>query len=94
MQTFIHINCAKLPSEASAFANWAKRSFFTDAAVLARVGRAIPAVVATFPTEDTRSGSHSSVAVAVEVVLQVDTLGTVETRRGSTWVQVILTRCT
>ena len=87
MQTFIHVNCAKLSSEATTFANWPKRSFFADASVLARVGVAVAAVVAAFTRE--LGGT-----LAVEVILQVDTLGTVETWGRSTRVQVVLTRST
>ena len=84
MQTFIHVNCAKLSSEATTFANRPKRSFFADASVLARVRVAVAAVVAALTRELGRT-------LTVEVILQVDTLGTVEARRRSTRVQVVLT---
>ena len=84
MQTFIHVNCTKLSSEAATFADWPKRPLFADASVLARVGVAVAAVVAAFTRE--LGGT-----LAVEVILQVDTLGTVEARRRSTRVQVVLT---
>ena len=73
MQTFIHVNCAKLSSEATTFANWPERSFFADASVLARVRVAVAAVVAALTRE--LSGT-----LTVEVILQVDTLGSVEAR--------------
>ena len=70
VETLININCTELPSEAPTLAYRSVYSLLTDSVVQARVGVAVLPVVTALATQFGRT-------LAVEVVLEVDTLGPV-----------------
>ena len=84
VETFININGAELPGEAPTLAYWSVYSLLTDSAVLTRVRVAVLPVVTALATQLGRT-------LAVEVVLEVDTLGSVEAGRGGARLEVVLT---
>ena len=85
MQTLIDVNGAMFSSEAATLADWSRAPLLADAIVLARVGVAILAIVTSLPTQ-------LGWTLTVVIILEVDTLGTMQTRAGGAGVQVILAR--
>ena len=83
VKTFIDINCAEFSSKSPALANRALQSLLAHAIVLTRVGITILAVVTSLATQLWRT-------LAVEVILEIDALGSVEAGAAGAWVKVIL----
>ena len=83
METFVNIDGAELPSEAPTLAYRAIKSLLADSSVLTRVGVAVFPVVTPLAAQLGRT-------LAVEIILEVDTLGAVEAGRGGAGVEVVL----
>ena len=83
VQTFIHIDGTELSSEASALAYRSRPALLTDPAVLAGVGVAVLPVVTPLAAQLGRT-------LAVEVILEIDALGSVEAGVAGARVKVIL----
>ena len=83
VETFINVDGAELPGEAPTLADRTVKSLLADSSVLTRVGVAVFPVVTPLAAQLGRT-------LAVEVILQVDTLGAVEAGRGGAGVEVVL----
>ena len=84
VQTFIHIDGAELSCEAPTLAYRPIKSLLADSSVLTGVGVAVFPVVASLAAQLGRT-------LAVEIILEVDTLCSVQTGGGGAGVQVVLT---
>ena len=71
VQTLVNVDGAELAREAAALADGPRRALLAHPVVLAGVGVAVVAVVAPLAAQPGRT-------LAVEVILQVDALGTVQ----------------
>lgn len=85
METLIDIDGAMFTSEAATLADGTVAALLADAVVLTRVGVAVLAIV-------TPLAAQLGWTLAVVVILEIDTLGTVQTWAGGAGVQVILAR--
>lgn len=80
---FVDVDGTSVASESTALADGSRATFFADAAIFARIGIAVAAVLAAFAAQPGR-------ALATVVVVEVVAAAVEETRRRSAWIAVDL----